>query len=316
MQIITDINNAPKEELAITVGFFDGVHQGHRFIIDQLKKIAGGEHLKTAVLTFREHPRKMLHNDFIPELLTTCEEKINLLAQTGLDYCILLDFTPEIQSLTAKEFINNLLFKHLNTKALLIGYDNKIGKGRIDGFEQYVAYGLECGIKVIKTEEYYYKGKQISSSEIRRLIDEGDISIANQLMGSLYRIDGKVVRGDQIGRTIGFPTANIHVDNTEKIVPQLGVYACWVLVEDECYKGLLNIGLRPTLLPENQKATIEVNIVDFDEEIYGESIRIEIVKKIRDEKRFQNLDALKNQIEIDKNLILSVLEKHSSTNNE
>lgn len=310
MQIITDIKNAPEEQLAITVGFFDGVHRGHRFLIDNLKQVASEKELKTAVLTFREHPRKILHSDFVPELLTTCEEKIALLAQTGLDYCILLDFTPEIQNLTAEEFIKNLLFERLHVKTLLTGYDNRIGKGRTDGFDQYVIYGHEVGLLVQKAEEFYYKGKQISSSEIRRLMDEGDIAIANQLMGSTYKIEGKVVEGQQIGRTIGFPTANIHVANTEKKIPQLGVYACWVLIDDDRYKGMLNIGLRPTLIPENQRATIEVNIIDFDQDIYGEHITLEIVKKVRDEKRFSDLQALKEQIQIDKTNIINILDKN------
>ena len=141
MQIITDIQNAPKEQLAITIGFFDGVHRGHRFLIENLKQIASEKGLKTAVLTFREHPRKILHSEFVPELLTTCEEKMALLSQTGLDYCILLDFTPEIQNLTAEEFIKDLLSNKLHSKVLLTGYDNRIGKGRVDGFEQYVMYG-------------------------------------------------------------------------------------------------------------------------------------------------------------------------------
>jgi riboflavin kinase/FMN adenylyltransferase len=309
VQIITDIQNAPEEQLAITVGFFDGVHRGHRFLIDNLKQIASEKGLKTAVLTFREHPRKILHSEFVPELLTTCEEKVALLSQTGLDYCILLDFTPEIQNLTAEEFIKDLLYNKLHTKVLLTGYDNRIGKGRVDSFEQYVMYGHEVGLLVQEAEEFLYKGKQVSSSEIRRLMDEGDISIANQLLGSTYKIDGKVVAGQQIGRTIGFPTANIYVSNTEKKIPQLGVYACWVLIDDDCYKGMLNIGLRPTLVPENQKATIEVNIIDFDQDIYGEHITLEIVKKVRDERKFPDMQTLKEQIEIDKTHIICILDK-------
>jgi riboflavin kinase/FMN adenylyltransferase len=261
------------------------------------------------VLTFREHPRKILHSEFVPELLTTCEEKVALLSQTGLDYCILLDFTPEIQNLTAEEFIKDLLYNKLHTKVLLTGYDNRIGKGRVDSFEQYVMYGHEVGLLVQEAEEFLYKGKQVSSSEIRRLMDEGDISIANQLLGSTYKIDGKVVTGQQIGRTIGFPTANIYVSNTEKKIPQLGVYACWVLIDDDCYKGMLNIGLRPTLVPENQKATIEVNIIDFDQDIYGEHITLEIVKKVRDERKFPDMQTLKEQIEIDKTHIICILDK-------
>jgi len=312
VQIITDIQNVPEEQLAITVGFFDGVHRGHRFLIDNLKQVASEKGLKTAVLTFREHPRKILHSEFVPELLTTCEEKMALLSQTGLDYCILLDFTPEIQNLTAEEFIKDLLYNKLHSKILLTGYDNRIGKGRVDSFEQYVMYGHEVGLLVQEAEEFLYKGKQISSSEIRRLMDEGDISIANQLLGSTYKIDGKVVAGQQIGRTIGFPTANIYVSNTEKKIPQLGVYACWVLIDDDRYKGMLNIGLRPTLVPENQKATIEVNIIDFDQDIYGEHITLEIVKKVRDERKFPDIQTLKEQIETDKTQIINILDKNSS----
>jgi riboflavin kinase / FMN adenylyltransferase len=311
VQIITDIQNAPKEQLAITIGFFDGVHRGHRFLIENLKQIASEKGLKTAVLTFREHPRKILHSEFVPELLTTCEEKMALLSQTGLDYCILLDFTPEIQNLTAEEFIKNLLSNKLHSKVLLTGYDNRIGKGRVDGFEQYVMYGHEVGLLVQEAEEFLYKGKQVSSSEIRRLMDEGDISIANQLLGSTYKIEGKVVAGQQIGRTIGFPTANIYVSNTEKKLPQLGVYACWVLIDDDRYKGMLNIGLRPTLVPKNQRATIEVNIIDFNQEIYGEHIALEIVKKIRDERKFPNMQTLKEQIEIDKMHIIRILDNYT-----
>jgi riboflavin kinase/FMN adenylyltransferase len=309
VQIITDIANTPKEALAVTVGFFDGVHRGHRFLIESLQRIATENGLKTAAITFREHPRKMLNSDFIPELLTSCEEKIALLKQTGLDYCFLLDFSPEIQNFTAEEFIKNLLHKQLNTKLLLTGYDNRIGKGRVDGFEQYVIYGQEVGLTVQIAEEFYYKGKQVSSSEIRRLMDEGDISIANQLLGYLYKIEGVVVEGQRVGRTIGFPTANIVADNQEKKIPPIGVYATWVIVDEKRYMGMLNIGLRPTLLPNNQEKTIEVNIIDFDQDIYGKKITLEIVKKVRDEKRFECLPALANQIEKDKIEIITILQK-------
>ena len=311
MQIITDIANASKEPLAITVGFFDGVHRGHRFLIENLQKIASEKGLKTTVITFKEHPRKMLNSDFIPELLTTCAEKVSLLEQTGIDYCYLLDFSPAIQNLTAEEFIKNLLFKQLNTKVLLSGYDNRIGKGRVDGFEQYVIYGQEVGLTVQKAEEFYYKGKQVSSSEIRRLMDEGDFVIANQLLGSTYRIEGKIVMGEQIGRTIGYPTANISPSNLSKKIPPLGVYAVWITVAGIRYNGMLNIGLRPTLLPDNLKPTIEVNIIDFNHNIYGQIITLEIVKKVRDEKRFSDMQSLVNEIDKDKIQILNILEKYN-----
>jgi riboflavin kinase / FMN adenylyltransferase len=311
VQIITDIANASKEPLAITVGFFDGVHRGHRFLIENLQKRAAEKGLKTAVITFKEHPRKMLNSDFIPELLTTSAEKVTLLDQTGINYCFLLDFSPAIQNLTAEEFIKNLLFRQLNAKVLLSGYDNRIGRGRVDGFEQYVIYGQEVGLTVQKADEFCYKGKQVSSSEIRRLMDEGDFVIANQLLGSTYRIDGKVVMGDQIGRTIGYPTANISPSNPSKKIPPLGVYAVWVTVSGIRYKGMLNIGLRPTLVPDNLKPTIEVNIIDFNHDIYDQIITLEIVKKVRDEKRFSDMRSLVNEIDKDKIQILNILEKYN-----
>jgi len=309
VKIITDLSIKNKEQIVVTVGFFDGVHQGHQYIIEQLKKIAKTNGLKSAVLTFRTHPRKELHSEFVPRLITTLDEKLELLSKTGIDYCILLDFNPELQNLSAEEFIKTVLKEKLNTHTLLIGYDNKIGKGRNEEFPNYVQYGKEVDLKVIKAEESLYKGNQVSSSEIRRLMNEGDIVIANKLLGYNYMLSGIVVEGQQVGRKIGYPTANLAPKDNEKIVPANGVYATWVLVEGELYSGMLNIGHRPTLIEKANHETIEVHILGFDKDIYGETVTLQIVKKLRGEKKFASLKALKTQIDKDKKMIIKILEK-------
>jgi riboflavin kinase/FMN adenylyltransferase len=309
VKIITNLSIEGSEQIVATVGFFDGVHRGHQYIIEQLKKVAKAYGLKSAVITFRTHPRKELHSEFVPQLLTTLDEKLDLLSKTGIDYCLLLDFNPEIQNLTAEDFIKTVLKEKLNTHTLLIGHDNKIGKGRREEFEKYEQYGNEVGLKVIKTEESNYEGKQVSSSEIRRLMSEGDIAIANKLLGYTFQLTGKVVEGEHIGRKIGYPTANLSPVDNEKIVPANGVYATWAYVEGEKYMGMLNIGHRPTLIEEPNKETIEVHIIDFDKDIYGKEVTIEIVKKLRSEKKFESLKALKMQIDKDKKMIIKILEK-------
>lgn len=309
MKIITNLSIASSEQLVVTVGFFDGVHRGHQYIIEQLKKVAKGNGLKSAVITFRTHPRKELHSEFVPQLLTTLEERLDLLSKTGIDYCFLLDFNTDIQNLTAEEFIKTILKEELNVHTLLIGHDNKIGKGRKEDFEKYVQYGNEVNLKVIKTEESDYKGKQVSSSEIRRLMSEGDIAIANKLLGYNFLLTGKVVEGQQIGRKLGYPTANLEPTDSAKMVPANGVYATWASVEGQKYMGMLNIGHRPTLIEEPNKETIEVHILGFDQDIYGKEVTLEIVKKIRGEQKFDSLKALKSQLDKDKKQIVKILNK-------
>jgi riboflavin kinase/FMN adenylyltransferase len=308
VKIITDLSIPNKEQIVVTVGFFDGVHRGHQYIIEQLKKVAKVNGLKSAVLTFRTHPRKELHSEFVPQLITTLDEKLDLLSKTGIDYCILLDFNPELQNLSAEEFIKIVLKEKLNTHTLLIGYDNKIGKGRNEEFSNYVQYGKEVNLKVIKAEESFYRGKQVSSSEIRRLMNEGDIAIANKLLGYNFMLSGIVVEGQQIGRKIGYPTANLAPKDNEKIVPANGVYATWAIVDGKIYSGMLNIGHRPTLIEKANRETIEVHILGFDKNIYGETVTLQIVKKLRGEKKFASLKALKSQIDKDKKMIIKILE--------
>lgn len=307
MKILTNLSVEESDHLAVTIGFFDGVHRGHQYIIEQLKNIASKNNLKSAVITFRTHPRKELHSEFIPHLLTSLDEKLDLISKTGIDYCYLLDFNSNVRDLTAKEFIQNVLADQLNVKILLMGYDNKIGKGRTDDFEKLVEYGKEKNLQVVKSEEYIFEGKQVSSSEIRRLMSEGDILIANKLLGYNFKFTGTVVEGQRLGRKIGYPTANLVAKDPEKKIPSNGVYSCWVIVDGMRYLGMLNIGHRPTIFEDPNKETIEVHILNFDKDIYGREISLEIVKKLRNEQKFPDLKALKKQLDKDKNQTIKVL---------
>ncbi|MGC9151425.1 MAG: bifunctional riboflavin kinase/FAD synthetase [Microbacter sp.] len=307
MKILTNFSVEQSDNIAVTIGFFDGVHRGHQYIIEQLKKIALQNNLKSAIITFRTHPRKELHSEFVPHLLTSLDEKLELISKTGIDYCFLLDFNADIRNLTAKEFIQNVLAEKLNTKILLMGYDNKIGKGRMEDFEKYVEYGKEKNLEVVQSDEFIFEGKQVSSSEIRRLMSEGDVVIANKLLGYNFKLSGTVVEGQRLGRKIGYPTANLLTKDSEKKIPANGVYSCWVMVDGMRYLGMLNIGHRPTILENPTKETIEVHILNFDRDIYGKNISMEIIKKLRNEQKFPDLKALKKQLDKDKSLTIKVL---------
>ena len=299
--IVIDKNwrNEIPEQLVATMGFFDGVHLGHRFLIDQLKKVASELGMPSAVITFKKHPRAVLQKSYQPRLLNTYEEKIEQLATTGVDYCIVLDFTVELSCYSAKEFISNILAKELQVKSLLIGYDHRFGHDRAEGFEQYVIYGRESEMDVIQALAFNPGMTKVSSSEIRRLLSEGNVSSATELLSYSYNIEGKIVKGHQVGRTIGFPTANLSIDDPNKILPNSGVYAVWVDLKGERYKGMLSIGTRPTLQDDNSQS-VEVYILNFSGDIYEEEIKITFVKKLRDNQKFKSLEDLKSQLEADR----------------
>lgn len=294
------------EALVATIGFFDGVHLGHRFLIDQLKKVADKEGLPSAVITFREHPRDVLHADYQPKLLNTWEEKQAQLATTGVDYCLVLDFTLELSRYSASEFISKILAAEFRVKALLIGYDHRFGHDRAEGFDQYVVYGRNSGMKVIQALPYDDGKTKVSSSEIRRLLAEGDVKQAAVLLSYPYSLTGKIVSGHQVGRTIGFPTANLSVDEPRKILPGNGVYAVWAVLSGKCYKGMLSIGNRPTLDDGNSQS-IEVYLLDFSGDLYGKEIEVSFVSKIRDNRKFPSLLALKSQLEQDRQTVSGCL---------
>ncbi|WP_407681785.1 MULTISPECIES: bifunctional riboflavin kinase/FAD synthetase [Proteiniphilum] len=282
-----------------TVGFFDGVHIGHRHLINQVKAEARNRNLPSAVITFPVHPRKVLQKDFQPALLCGFEEKLEQLATTGIDYCISLPFTIELSELSAKDFMQKVLKEKLHVDTLFVGYDHRFGHNREDGYTQYQRYGSELGINVIKAAELQYGESDVSSSRIRRLLKVGKIKEANLLLSYNYRLSGKIVEGYQVGRTIGFPTANICVWERYKVLPELGVYAVQVHLRDIIYPGMLYIGTRPTLHADTE-TSVEVNIFDFEANLYDQSMAVEFIDFIRADEKFDTIEELVAQIHQDK----------------
>jgi len=287
-----------------TVGFFDGVHAGHRFLIEELKTLSLTKDSQSLIVTFNNHPRKVLNSDFQPQLLNTLAEKIKLLESTGVDKCIVLDFSVQMAQLSAFDFLKTVLKEQLNVKALLVGHDHRFGHNRTDGFKEYQKYGQQLGMEVIQANRFDTPDLQhVSSSQIRLALQRGDIQTANKILAYPYSITGNVISGFKLGNTIGFPTANLQIDDNDKLIPQNAVYATKVYVHNRIYKGMMNIGTRPTLTSEN-KVSLEVNIFDFNQDIYNETIRVEFIGKIRDERKFENLDKLVEQLNKDKAFVL------------
>lgn len=306
MIVVRDTDILKDKKLVATIGFFDGVHLGHRFLIGELKELAQERNLPSAVITFREHPRTVLHSDYQPRLLNSFEEKLEHLASTGIDYCIVLDFSIELSRLTARDFISTVLAVQLHVSYLLIGYDHRFGHDRADGFEQYVVYGAACGIDVVKASPYDEGNTAVSSSEIRKLLALCQVEAAAVLLTYPYQIKGHIVSGYKMGRKLGFPTANIQVDEPFKIVPGIGVYAVWVYLENKRHKGMLYIGDRPTLNNGNN-ITLEVNILDFDGDIYNNEITVSFIYYVRGDIKFNSLEELIEQLERDREKVDSLL---------
>lgn len=286
-----------------TIGFFDGFHLGHKFLLNSVLDLAKKENKKSLLITFNENPKKFFKQNYDIRQLNTVDEKIEKLSNFGVDYCLLLDFTEELSRKTAFDFLN-FLKKNFGLTVLFIGYDHTFGSDKIKDFVQikYICNSLQ--IEAFKIEQFNVEDQKVSSSLIRQLIKDGEFAVANRMLGYDYSFNGIVVEGQKIGRTIGFPTANIDV-LPGKLLPKNGVYAVSVIVENQRKGGMLNIGNRPTLCGINR--TVEVNIFDFEKYIYGQRITVEIKKFIREEKKFDSLESLKNQLFIDKNLITNFL---------
>ncbi len=307
MYIYKNNDAVPWEKCVATVGFFDGVHGGHRFLLNEVVTEARRTQSISVVITFNEHPRKVLKSDFQPRLLTTLDEKLELLKSTDVDACVVLDFTKELAALTAKEFMEEVLWKKLKVKTLFVGHDHRFGHNREDGFEEYKIYGNEIGMKVVRAEKYELESKEhFSSTQIRNALQIGDIALANTLLTYPYTFIGKVVGGYKKGRSIGFPTANLWFESKEKIIPATGVYAVRVYVKQKPYIGMMNIGYRPTFTV-NDELSMEVHIIDFDDNIYDQTIKIECIHRIRDEKKFNGVDALIEQLNKDRNTVANLL---------
>ena len=281
---------------AATIGFFDGVHRGHRCLIDQLMALSAERNLETMIVTMREHPRTVLQSDYIPRLLTTPDEKERLLRETGVNSVYFIPFNRNMASLTAAEFMEQIL-KPRGIRMLLMGYDHHFGHGKAL-FEDYVEWGRQCGIEVKRAHEL--EGLHVSSTAIRSLLVQGKIKDAEELLGHKYLLSGEVIEGHHIGRRIGFPTANIKI-STDKVLPCMGVYA----VRTEYGLGMLDIGTRPTVNNGNDM-TVEVHLINFSGNLYGKSLTLELLTFIREERTFESLDQLQQQLEKDRNVVLSL----------
>lgn len=295
-----------RNEYCATIGFFDGVHRGHQFMIDSLTTMAHAQGRQSLVITFDRHPRQVVHADYVPQLITTTDEKLQLLHATAADRIEVLHFDAQMAQLSAYEFMRQVLHDKYGVAMLLTGYDNRFGHNRAEGFADYVRYGEEMGIEVRQNTPIDIDGLRVSSSLIRRLIVEGNITEASNCMGHPYSITGSVAHGFQEGRRIGFPTANIVPESAEKLVPGNGVYATRVSVEGgEWMPAMLNIGTNPTF--QRQQTTIEAHIIGFEGDIYGRKVRVEFGRKLRDERRFESVEALQKQLEADKKEVEKVL---------
>lgn len=307
MNIYRNINEfKTNEDVVITTGIFDGVHVGHRKIIQRVIELAKNINGKSVLLTFFPHPRMVLYpeqNDL--RLINTIEERVELLKETGIDHLIIHPFTKEFSRISSLDFVRDILVTKLNTKKLVIGYDHHFGKNREGSFEHLKEYGPVYGFDVEEIPAQEVQQINISSTKIRNSVLIGEMKAANQFLGYHYFINGTVVEGEKIGRKIGFPTANLKVNDWYKLIPGNGVYAVLVTFENKKYNGMLNIGTRPTI--DGNYTTIEVNIFNFNQEIYTKELKIEFIEKIRDEQKFDNLTDLQKQLTHDKEKALSIL---------
>jgi len=307
VKVFTTIPNYPSENKSIvTIGTFDGVHLGHRVILKRMKEIAKKTKGKSVLLTFSPHPRHVLHKDNQDmKLITTLQEKQDLINQAGLDNLVIHEFTKKFSRIKPVNFVRDILVEQLNVHTLVIGYDHHFGRNREGSIQELTTLADLYDFNIEKIDPQYFEDVTVSSSKIRKLIEKGEMVKAKQYLGYEFMLNGKVIKGNSLGKTINFPTANIVVENKWKILPADGVYAVKIVLEEKEYKGMMNIGQKPTV--DGNGLSLEVNIFDFNQDIYGKGIEIRFGKRIRDERKFEDLQALKKQLLIDKNKAIQIL---------
>jgi len=308
MKIYYDLSDFSRlTNAVVTSGTFDGVHLGHQTIIHRLKEIATRISGDTVVITFWPHPRLVLNpTDTKLKILNTFEEKAELLREQGVDHLLRIPFTKEFSQIPSQEFISHILVNTIGTRKLVIGYDHRFGKNREGSFEQLKINGPAYGFDVEEIPRQDVDHVAVSSSKVRKALEEGDIHTATHFLGRPYSISGRVIKGDRIGRTLGFPTANIDIDSHHKLVPLEGIYAVTVQHQHSTFKGMLYIGNRPTI--DGSRRSIEVNIFDFDQDIYGETIRLNLIASLREDVKFNDLEGLRLQLQRDKLDAIKALE--------
>ena len=289
----------------MTIGTFDGVHIGHQKVLSNLVMNAEKSNASSVLLTFFPHPRMVLQKDSSIKLINTIEERIELLKKTGLDALVIHEFTEDFAEKTALDFVKNVLVDHLKISNLIIGYDHRFGKNREGNFEQLSEYGKIFGFEVNKIPQQEIDHITISSTKIRKAIELGNIEEANRYLGYYFMLTGKVVKGRNLGEKIGFPTANLAITETYKLLPKTGSYIVKSELENETVYGMMNIGYNPTVKGKTQ--TIEIHFFNFNKDLYGKIIQIDVLKFLRDEQKFESVEDLKNQLEKDKQKSLKII---------
>jgi riboflavin kinase/FMN adenylyltransferase len=309
VKIYHNINDfKPVKNAIVTIGTFDGVHLGHQAIFKKMTADAretGGE---TVVVTFHPHPRLVLNIDSSNlRFITTQEKKLEILEKTGIDNVIIIEFTREFSRTSSEQFIKNYIVEKIKPARLVIGYDHHFGKNRMGDFKLLYDMSTRYNFKVERVAAQDVENIAVSSTKIRKALESGDVKKANRLLGYEYTICGEVVHGNEIGRTIGFPTANLNTPEAFKVISVCGVYACHIIHKGLTYKGMGNIGFRPTV-EGTKNLTVEVHLFDFDEMIYGDMLCIRFVDKIRNEVKFENLQALQQQLFLDREKAIEILQ--------
>lgn len=282
----------------VTIGTFDGVHLGHRKILEQIIAAAKANDCESLVLTFFPHPRMVLQEGTEMKQLNTLDEKINLLDSLGIDHLVIHPFNKEFSRLTAEDFVKQVLVEKFRLKKIIIGHDHRFGRNRTADINDLTEFGNNFGFEVEQISAQEINDVSISSTKIRTALSEGNIELANKYLGYSYSLTGVVTKGKQLGRTIGYPTANIHPTEDYKLIPQNGVYIAKSIIAGKTIYGMMNIGTRPTV--DGTTQTIEINYFDFDQDLYGQKITVFFLKRMRSEQKFESLDALKNQLALDK----------------
>ena len=321
MQVHKDIIHLPTfKNSVVTIGTFDGVHLGHRQILSQLKTEAERIDGETVIITFHPHPRKIVNSSKPPiHLLNTVEEKIKLLESFQIDHLVIVPFDERFSQITAQDYIEQFLVQKFHPHTIIIGYDHHFGQGRTGNYILLEEYSAKLHFRLIEISPHTIEKNTVSSTRIRQSLLDGDVASANDLLGYDYCFEGKVIEGNRLGRELGYPTANLEIGDKEKLIPANGVYVVEALLVNDLslqderqiqsrLKGMMNIGIRPTL--SDGKFMIEVNLFDFNENIYGKTLRVFIKKYLRPELKFEGLETLKDQIDADKSVTLQYFANH------
>jgi riboflavin kinase/FMN adenylyltransferase len=306
IQVHRDIGNLPIfNNAVVTIGTFDGVHVGHQQIIRQLKTEAAAIEGTTVIITFYPHPRQIVSKDSSIKIINTLDEKIELLNAHGVEHLVVVPFNDAFANQSAEEYVRDFLVGNFHPHTIIIGYDHKFGKGRQGDYHLLEDMGEKYNYRVKEIPEQVLNEAIVSSTKIREALSHHDVNTANNFLGYSYFFEGVVVEGNKLGRTIGFPTANLDIVATDKLIPANGVYAVTILVSDKTYLAMMNIGLRPTV--DGKKRMIEVHIFDFNEHIYNATVRVYLKQFLREEQKFAQLDELKDQLQKDKENALTAL---------